>query len=157
MTGRGWRGYSDRVRNNGESNPATYVLLVLLALVGYYAYFVVPVYLDNLEVKEAVSEAHNGWFTEGGRAQSRDRLLVRLNQRNPDVTHFEVDEAGVETEKPGFGITQEQVSFDYDESSKRLTIRVEYDRIVTFVPFKKRKTYHFVVERTGAQIGSAGK
>jgi hypothetical protein len=137
------------VRNNGETNPVTYLVVVALAAAGFYVFHVAPVYMGNLEVKEATAEALNVYALNGEEA-ARAGLLSRLNIKNQDTTHYEVDDEGVESIKPGFGITDEQVTMNLDESTKKLIIRVEYDRIVEFKPLKKRKTFHLVAEKIGS-------
>ena len=139
------------VRNNGETNPGTVLFFVALAVAGFYGFHVVPIHFDNLEVKEASVEAFNAWFSKGEKA-AQDGLVMRLNEKNPDVTHFEVAEDGSTSLKPGFGITPEQVSFVFDEDKKILTVRVAYDRVVEFKPLKKRKTFHLVAEKTGKEL-----
>ncbi len=139
------------VRNDGETNPGTVLFFVALAAGAFYLLNVGPMYLDNFEVKEATAEAFNAFFSAGEKP-ALEGLLSRLNRQNADVSHFEVGEDGIETVKPGFGLTEENVSFVFDEHSKKLTVRVVYDRIVQFKPLKKRKTYHLVVEKTGAAL-----
>ncbi len=138
------------MRKSGETNPVTVLVVLLLAAAGFYAFHVGPLYMDNLEAKEAATEAFNVWFADGEQV-ALGRLLVRLNGKNPGTSHYEVDEEGVESLKPGFGLTEDNITFTYDEAEKRLTVRIEYDRIVEFAPLKKRKSYHLIAEKTGTQ------
>ena len=137
------------MRNNGETNPATYLVIALVAAAGFYAFHVAPLYYDNLTVKEATSQAINVYILNGEKA-ALDKVLVQLNMRSPDTSHYETDEDGVETIKPGFGLTADNVTFVLDEPAKMLTVRVQYDRVVVFAPLKKRKTYHLTAEKTGS-------
>ena len=125
------------MRNNGESNPVTYLLLVAVAAGGFYAFHVAPLYWDNLEAKDAASEAFS-MFAIKGEKYAHDNMMVRLNLKNPNTHHYEVDKDGLETIQPGFGLTDDNVTFAFDEASRKLTIRIEYDRIVEFAPLKKR-------------------
>ena len=136
------------MRNHGETNPVTYLVIVLLAGVFFYGYHVGPLYIDNLEAKEAAAEAFNVYILQGEKI-ALDKMLIRLNAKSPGTSHYEVDEEGVESVKPGYGLTEDNVKITFDEASKKLTIRIEYDRIVEFAPLKKRKSYHLVAEKTG--------
>lgn len=138
------------MRNRGESaNPVTYLLLLVLAGVAFYGYYVLPLYYDNLAAKDAVGEAWSTYLIRG-EDYAKVQLLVRLNSKSPDTHHIAVDDEGIEHVKPGYGIKEEQVVFDFDEKAKKLTVRLEYDRIVDFKPFKKRKIYHLIAEKTGS-------
>jgi hypothetical protein len=137
-----------RVRKNGETNPVTVLLIVALVAISFYVFHVGPLYWDNLEAKEAAAEAFNVFYTDG-EDLARTKLLTRLNIRSTNTEHYEVDEEGVETIKPGYGLQDENIAFIYDEETKQLTVRITYDRIVEFKPFKKRKTYHLVAEKVG--------
>lgn len=141
---------SKRVRKNGETNPVTVLLGLAFVGVCYYVYFVGPLYLDNLEAKEAAAEGFNVYFNKGEEA-ARTAVLFRLNVQSPDFSHLEVDENGVEVTKPGFGLVEENVDFIFDEPTGQLRVRISYDRTVDFKPFKKRKTYHLVAEKVGKQ------
>ncbi|MFT3708305.1 MAG: hypothetical protein QM817_11685 [Archangium sp.] len=138
-----------RLRRNGETNPVTWIVVILLAAAGFYIFHVGPVYMGNLEMKEAASEAFNYYWTNGEDA-ARSKLLNRMNVINADTLHLEVDEDGVEAWKPGYGITEEMVTFI--ENEKKLTVRVEYDRWVEFKPLKKRKKFHLIAEKTGTRL-----
>ncbi len=135
------------MRNNGETNPGTYVAVVLIAAVGFYCFHVAPVYWDNLEAKEAASEALSVYILKGEKP-ARDGLLFRLNNVQT-VSHYEVDDEGVESIKPGYGLNEDNVVITADEKLNKIIVRVEYDRIVEFAPLKKRKQYHLVAEKIG--------
>ena len=106
------------MRNNGETNPGTYVAVVLIAAVGFYCFHVVPVYWDNLEAKEAASEALSVYILKGEKS-AREGLMFRLNG-NATVRHYEVDDEGVESIKPGYGILEDNVVIDVDEKMNKI-------------------------------------
>jgi hypothetical protein len=139
------------VRRNGETNPVTVIVVLALAAAGFYIYHVGPLYMDNLDAKEAAAEAFNVFFTDGEEA-AKTRLLIRLNAKSPGTHHYEVDDEGVESIVPGFGLGEDNVTFAYDEKAKSLKVRIEYDRLVEFSPLKKRKLFHLIAEKSGTQI-----
>lgn len=138
------------MRKNGESNPVTILVIIALVAAGFYVFHVGPLYMDNLDAKEAAAEGFNNYFNDGMEA-ARARMLIRLNAKSPGTSHYELDKEGVESIQPGFGLTEDNVTFTFDEHDKRLTVRIEYDRIVEFAPFKKRKVYHLIAEKTGTR------
>ncbi|MDP1828328.1 MAG: hypothetical protein Q8L48_33980 [Archangium sp.] len=136
------------MRNNGETNPVTYLVLALVAAGIFYAYHVGPLYYDNLAARDIAGEAFSVYILKGEKA-ALDGMLIRANSRSPDTSHYEVDKDGVEQVRPGYGLTEDNVTFTFDEATRKLTVRIEYDRIVEFKPLKKRKSYHLVAEKTG--------
>lgn len=136
------------MRKSGETNPVTYLIFAAIAAGAFYAFHVGPVYWGNLEAKEAAAQAFNIYILKG-ESNAREELMMRLNGRNTDVTHYEVDDDGVESEKPGYGLTEDNITFTFDERTRKLTVRIAYDRVVEFKPLKKRKTYRLVAEKTG--------
>lgn len=130
-----------------ETNPVTVLLVIALAGAGFYGFHVAPLYLDNLEVKEAAAEAFNTWIVEG-EERARFKLMLRLNGKGTGY-HHEIDDDGVEQVKPGLGIPDEQVTFDFDDGKRVLTVSIAYTRLVQFKPLEKRKTYSFSVMKSG--------
>jgi hypothetical protein len=136
------------VRKNGEMNPVAILMIIAAAAGGFYAFHTFPLYWDNLDAKEAATQAFNQYLIDGEK-NAKAALMVRLNQKSPDTSHYEVDNEGVETVQPHFGLSEDQVTFDFEEATSTLTVRIEYDRIVEFKPLKTRKTYHLVAEKIG--------
>lgn len=141
-----------RMKPSGKVNPVTVLLVLALVGAGWWAVIFVPVYWDNLDVREAVDAAFARYHVDG-EERARGFLMDRLNLVTPQGTighHFEIDEDGMEQEMPGLGVPDENVTFDYVERDSQLTVRVEYDRVVVLKPSQKRRTLHFVVEKSGA-------
>ena len=131
----------------GETNPFSVLLLLALAAGGWWLYVFGPVYWDNLEVKDAVAKSVNQAVLEGD-ANAQITLLIQLNRTVG--WHYQVDEeTQAEQVKAGLGLEKEQVLVKTDSDAKMITVRVEYDRTFQLVPFKQRKTLHFVVLKQG--------
>ena len=139
------------MRKNGETNPVTILLFIAIAGVAFFAFHVGPLYIDNLEAREAANEGFNNYFLRN-EVYARDMLLARLNDRSPNTSHYAIDDNGNEVVRPGYGLTQDNLSFIYNEQSKELTVRIEYDRMVVFSPLKKRKIYHLIAEKKGKRL-----
>ncbi|MFO0595997.1 MAG: hypothetical protein U0228_11850 [Myxococcaceae bacterium] len=138
------------MRRNGETNPGTIVAIIAVALGAFYGVWVAPVYWDNLEVKEAVTEAFNVYWVSGEN-EARVKLLGRLNNNN-DVSHIEMNSDGEPVEKPGFGVPEDWVKITEENNGTKVRIRVEWERTVQFKPLEKKKRFHMVVEKTGARV-----
>lgn len=135
------------MRSNGETNPATIIVAVALIGAAYYGFFVVPLYLDNLEVREACDEAFNVYVLQG-EDMARQKLMFRLNGPRGIGWHFETDEDGDEVKKVGLEVNEDDVTVKFDDKTKELLVRVEYTRTIQFKPFEKRKTYPFSAQRS---------
>lgn len=136
------------MRRNGETNPVTIIVLVLIAAAGFYAFHVVPVYMDNLDVRTYVGEAFSQYWLQG-EASARANLIITMNDKQKAVSHVGLNKRGEREVMMGYGIEPEDVKFTLDERTKVVTVRLEYDRVVTFAPLKKYKVFHFVVEKSG--------
>jgi hypothetical protein len=134
----------------GETNPYTILLLLGLAVAGYFGFYYIPFWLDHLEVREAVDQAYNVAILEGEES-AKSRLLMRLNSGtggNPPVgEHFEVNEDGVEEIKKGLGLTEEQIVIT--NNPPNLSIRIDYARTFVMKPSEKRRVVRFSFEKKG--------
>jgi hypothetical protein len=141
------------MKPSGKVNPVSVLALLALGGATYWAILFLPVYYDNLEVKEALDAAFSQARVEG-EERAKTWLMRRLNGVTPGQgtlgTHLEVDEDGVERELPGLGVPEENVTFTWDDRESTLTLRVEYDRVVVLKPSDKRKVLHFVAEKKGS-------
>ncbi|MEW5740461.1 MAG: hypothetical protein AB1938_16155 [Myxococcota bacterium] len=141
------------MKPSGKVNPVSVLVMLALAGATYWAVLFIPLYYDNLEVKEALDSAFSQARVEGEET-ARVWLMRRLNGVTPNMgtlgSHYEVDEDGVEQLLPGLGVPEENVTFTWDEAASTLTLRVEYERVVILKPSEKRKVLHFVVEKKGS-------
>ncbi len=121
-------------------------LVLIAAFVGFvYAVwmFSTPV-LDNLDVKEAIDVALN-------QAQRSDDQLERviLSRLSKVGTHQAEDDFGNVVEKPGLGLSEENIYVERNEVAGTLLIRVSYDRVVQLKPSKSTYTFSFSPEKEG--------
>ncbi len=135
------------VRPSGKVNL---IGLVILGAIGYGIWWVVTfsgVYLDNIDVRDAVEGAYN----ESGRKDDATLVMLMKNQLNLSTlgNHEETDEFGVTSEKGGLGLIDENFSVTRDEVTKRITIIIQYQRKVSLKPLKKFKMVPFRVMKEG--------
>jgi hypothetical protein len=131
---------------SGKVSLGGLVLLALLAGAIYVAAMLVPVYVDNLTVKEAVTAAHNRAIAVFDERAMLNTILERTNRLG---YHWEYDKFGKATRVPGLGLKPEQIVIERSEVTSSVLVRVEYDRTVRFKPSKYVRTIHFRVEKEG--------
>lgn len=152
LTGRAQGCYSRGVRPVGKVNPLSVLFILAIAAGLYWVVIFLPFYLDNMEVKDAVSVAFNAF---GGEF---DTAKVRYDMKNKFLdakwgVHEELDPVSGEVkEMPGLPIPDEQITIEYDEARDLLTVRVVYDREVILRPTQKKRVLHFVVEKVGKPL-----
>ena len=130
---------------SGKVNPVSVLLVVALAAAGWYGSYVVPIYYDNLDVREAFEQGLNVAIIEG---VDRARVGTVRKLNTMIGTHYAIDEeTGAETIEPGLGIEPEAFAIDIDTPAKLITGHLEYDRVVQLKPLQKRKSFHFVHDK----------
>lgn len=109
-------------------------LLVLAAIAGaiYVAAKVVPFYVDNMDVQEAVDATFNL-----ARRNSNDGILrAEIRSRTMRMgTHVETDSWGVDQVVPGLGLTDDQIVIERSPITENVLIEVTYHREVEFSLF----------------------
>lgn len=136
---------------SGKVNPVSILLLLAAVGGGWWMFTYLPIHWDHLSVREAVDSAAAEYLVAGEDTAKR-KLLARLNRLTAGGEtigwHFETDEEGNEERVPGLGLTEDNVTIEWDEANKQVTVRVEYDRVVELKPLEDRKTVHFSAEKS---------
>lgn len=129
----------------GKVNPISVLVIAALIGGGWYGFIVVPLYFDNLDVREAFDQALNVTVLEGvdrGRASAMNRINGQIGW------HYQIDEeTGKELVAPGLGVDPESLEIEVDTQAKEMTGHFEYTRVVQLKPFEKRKSYHYVHDK----------
>ncbi len=123
--------------------------LVLLSLIGggiYVAATLVPFYVDNLDVKEAVAAAHNRSGQTKDDGIVRNTIIERTSQMG---THWERDQFDQDVLVPGLGLTDEHILIERSDVTPSVRIQVDYTRRVRFKPTKYVRTLSFSVVKDG--------
>jgi hypothetical protein len=129
-------------------NPLTVLLFAALAGGAYYAVIFGPLYLDNLGVKEAAEIGITA--ARANEDVVATAVLKKINfGPNPPGSHLEETDSGDLVEKPGLGLTEENVSVVKDEATKTVRITIDYARTVRLVPTQSTRTVQFHVEKEG--------
>jgi hypothetical protein len=136
-----------RVRPKGKINL---IGVAMLAGITYAIWWIVTystVYLDNLDVRNAVNQAYNQSVrvTDGDMRSG----LVRSLNFNSVGWHWEENDDGERVRKPGLGVPDEGIEIERDEVNNTILVRVTYEREVALLPFDKLDMVKFVVEKQG--------
>ena len=126
------------------------IAVVVLGALAYGIWWVVtfaPIYLDNIDVKDAVA----GGFNESNRKDdisTSGAIRAKCNMSTLG-DHEEDDGYGTIKTVGGLGIKEENVTILRDEVTKRISIVVEYERKVLLRPTSKVKFVKFRVVKEG--------
>ena len=129
----------------GAVSLFTLVLLLGLAVVGYAGWIYVPLFFDNLDMREATSAA----FNRMGADASDERVRIFLLSRTKAIgTHWETED-GVRVEKRGLGLTDADLLLERDASDHTARVQVDYQREVRLWPTERFQVFDFHAERAG--------
>lgn len=138
----------------GRVSLGTLVFLSLLGGVIYAAVTFVPFYVDNLDVKEAVTMAHN----RSGKVKNDAALRHLIRERTSQMgSHWGRDEFDRDVLKPGLGLTDEQILIERSSVSDDVRIQVDYERQVRLKPTNRYHTLRFTVVTEGVPSGAGGQ
>ena len=114
---------------------------------GYWSFFYVPLYMDNMTVRDAVVSAANS-----AKQETDGRIMVMLlgKVNSPATgTHRAEDDEGNMVVKGGLGLTEDDVLIERDAETKKIRVKLVYTREFFMWPFKDLKKKRFVVESVG--------
>lgn len=131
---------------SGKVSFGGLVLLTLVAGVIYLGVMIVPFYVDNLDVKEAVAAAHNR-IIQGADDESLRNSIIDATSRMG--SHWERDQFDRDILEPGLGLTDEQIVIERSGVTSDVRIQVDYDRWVRFKPTSIQHKLHFSVVKDG--------
>jgi len=134
------------MRPSGKVSFGGLVLLALLAGAIYYGVIVVPLYVDHMDVKEAVAAVHN----QSGRNQNDEQLKYEIRSRTSQMgQHVEYDRFNNPTVVPGLGLTDDQIIIERSTVSPSVRVEVSYSRTVRLKPTQRMYTMKFRAVKDG--------
>jgi hypothetical protein len=128
-------------------NVVNVTLTVALLSGAYLAWIYVPLWLDNLDVKQAVSAGVGQLTSELGADPERVRAEVVRRLSNVGA-HWE-ERDGRQVEVPGLGLDARDVQIERDGETKVVRLTVDYSRTVKLVPLERYWSVPFHVTREG--------
>ena len=132
------------------SGKVNLIAVVILGAIAYGIWWVITfsgIYLDNIDVKDAVE----GAFNESNRKDDPSTAGAITSKCNMSTLgdHEEDDGYGTIKTVGGLGLKEENVTIVRDDVAKRISIVVEYQRKVLLKPTSKVKYVKFRVVREG--------
>jgi hypothetical protein len=134
-------------RPRGAVNLVSLTLTVAFLSGAYLAWIYVPLWLDNLDVKQAVSAGVGQLTSELGADPERVRAEVVRRLSNVG-SHWE-ERDGRQVEVPGLGLDAGDVKLERDGETKVVRLTVDYHRTVKLVPLERYWSVPFHVMREG--------
>lgn len=121
------------------------LILTALAGAGLVGFRLVPIYMDDYEVRSALqSSISNAWSKTDVDVQNEfQRQAVKVS------SHLEEDGAGGYKEVLGLGIPNESLLIERDTVGNTISITASYDRTLSLRPVPKTFALHFHTERHG--------
>ncbi len=134
------------VRQAGKTNIGMLLFLAVVAGAIFVAAKVVPVYVDHMDVVEAVDAT----FNLAGRNNNDGLLRGEIRSRTMNMgNHVQTDSWGVDQVVPGLGLTDEQIVIERSRITDNVKIEVTYEREVDFSPFGYTRTLRMRAVKEG--------
>lgn len=135
------------LNTRGRVSLGSLFWILLLAGFVYSVIMFAGPYVDDVEVKDALSKAVN-------QSNQSDEFLKAfiLSQVNDEDTgsHFQTDPVtGEEIEVPGMGFTNDDIVITRNTVARHISIRVDYERTVILKPTTSRVTMRFSPQKDG--------
>jgi hypothetical protein len=135
------------LRARGAVSLVSLFLLLVLVAAGYVGWLYIPLYMDNLEMREAMTAAFNRMGSDRDDDRIRTYLLARATKIG---THWE-RENGVPVEKPGLGLTPADLIIERESfTGHNGRLQVDYTRDYRLWPTDTFRTLDFHLEKAGA-------
>lgn len=123
-------------------------ILLGIAVAIYYVAMFSPVYLDNIDVTDAVASA----FNQVGQLPD-DRIVEQLKGKMLNIgTHRELNADGELVEARGLGLEDDAVSYERNPDNT-VAIQVRYVREVRLKPTGRWVKVRFAPKKTGVPAG----
>jgi hypothetical protein len=129
-------------------NLVNTTLFLAVAAVAYLGWLYIPLWLDDLDVREQVSIGFSQ-LSSGGPSLDTSRVQEAVATQLSRVgTHWEVKD-GAQVEVPGLGVEPGDVVVERAPDGKRGRVSLDYDRTVRLKPLDQTWTVRFHTEQEG--------
>lgn len=135
-------------RPRGAVNPLSVLVILAIAAAIYYVAIFSSVYLDNIDVTDAVVSAYN----QSGQVPDEQIRGVLRDKLKRIGTHRELNADGELEEKMGLGVEDENVIYEVNPDNT-VTVQVKYVREVRLKPTSKWTKVKFSPSKHGTPAG----
>jgi hypothetical protein len=135
-------------RPRGAVNLVSLFLLAAVVSAAYLGWLWIPLWLDDLDVREALAAGAGQLVSENTALDVpgiQRMVAVKLDRVG---THWE-ERDGQQVEVPGLGIEAGDVQVQRGADGRTGTVSVDYDRTVKLRPLDRYWTLHFHTSREG--------
>lgn len=137
-------GYNQTVRSNSGMMQWTTALLILgIAIAGYFFWALLPAYADNYTARQSIESVVNQGWRRMGKEEIHKQVLEKLSTIG---SHIEQPAGGLPIEVKGLPVDDDSVVVtctdtraDCSESSGEVQVTVTYTRVME-LPYWKGKT-----------------
>ncbi len=135
-------------RPHGKVSISALLFIAAIAGVVYWVMNYSSIYLDHMEVRDAVRGGIEGFGRRKSLGEVRLGIILKVN--GPTCgEHKEDDGYGKITTIKGLGLKDENIIIERDDVQRTVRIAIDYDREITLRPQGKQKIVHFHYEATG--------
>jgi hypothetical protein len=129
-------------------NVVNLTLTVALVSGAYLGWMYIPLWLDDLDVREALA-AGVGQLTNDNSGKDGPAVQAMVSSRLANVgTHWE-ERDGAQVELPGLGIDPDDVQVERSKDGRSGRLTVDYARTVRLKPLSQYWTVRFHTSREG--------
>ena len=133
-------------RPRGAVNLVSLTLLVAVVAGAYLAWLYIPLWLDDLDVREALA-AGVGQLTSENLGMTEAAIQKTVANRLARVGYHWEEQDGRQVQVPGLGIEAEDVQIERGADGKSGRLSVDYVRTVKLKPLEQYWTLRFHTRR----------
>ncbi len=135
-------------RPRGAVNLVNLTLFVAVVSGAYLAWIYVPLWLDDLDVREALA-AGVAQLTSEGAGLDAPTVQQRVADRLARVGFHWEEQDGKQVEVPGLGLEPDDVQVERGKDRRLARLTVDYGRTVKLKPLERYWTIRFHTTREG--------
>ncbi len=137
-------------RPRGAVNLVSLTLLVAAVSGAYLAWIYVPLWLDDLDVRETLAAAAGQLVDTAAISPDQNNIRQIVAGKLKKVgTHWE-DQDGKNVELPGLGVAPEDVQIEASPDGRSARVTLDYARTVKLRPLERYWTIQFHTAREGS-------
>jgi hypothetical protein len=127
-------------------NLVNFTLTVAVLSGGYLAWLCVPLWLDDLDVREALA-AGVGQLTSENLGMTEAAIQKTVSLRLAQVGYHWEEQDGKQVQVPGLGLEPDDVQIEHGADGKSGRLTVDYGRTVKLKPLERYWTLKFHTSR----------
>ena len=127
-------------------NLVSLTLLVAVVAGAYLAWVYIPLWLDDLDVREALA-AGVGQLTSENLGMTEAAIQKTVANRLARVGYHWEEQDGRQVQVPGLGLEPDDVQIEHEKDGNSIRLTVDYARTVKLKPLERYWTLRFHTSR----------